>query len=392
MPKPRFLGVEPNRNRHGRMRWYFRKDRKSPRVRLPDTYGSPEFEAAWRAAVAGQPLPPLPGQGLAQARRASRGKLGWLIRLYLQSAEFQASKASTNRPRRTMLEKLAEEKGTVDIEDIDRAAIQASMNARRATPFMAGAWLTTVSNMFDWATRETPEGETAPVLEENPCALVKRLKPPRSEDPDEETGHPTWSDDDLAKFEVTCPHGTRHRLIYEVLLCTGLRVGDAARVGKQHVQKDQKGRAVIKLRTEKGKGTLVTLRMLPRLKHALQLGPKGLDTELVWITGKNRRAMDKNFLGRWFSERCRAIGLDRSAHGLRKAATRRYVEAGATTAQLMAIFGWTTIAMAEKYMRMFDREKAALKAMDDFALDPDFAPTPVLGGGKAAKTLTISNG
>ena len=42
------------------------------------------LDAAWRACVAGQPLPVAPGQGLAQARKASRGKLGWLIELYLQ--------------------------------------------------------------------------------------------------------------------------------------------------------------------------------------------------------------------------------------------------------------------------------------------------------------------
>jgi hypothetical protein len=149
MPKPKFWGVEPNRNRHGRLRWYFRRDRKSRRVRLPDAYGSPEFEAAYEAAVAGKPLPMLPGQGLIQARRASRGKLGWLIKLYLQSAEFQAARPATRRPRVTLLEKLAEgPQGTADIEDIDRAAIQASMNARRATVHMANVWLGTVSNMF----------------------------------------------------------------------------------------------------------------------------------------------------------------------------------------------------------------------------------------------------
>ena len=48
--------------------------------------------------------------------------------------------------------------------------------------------------------------------------------------------------------------------------------------------------------------------------------------------------------------------------------------------------------MAEKYTKQFDREKSALKAMDDFALDAAFAPTPVLGGGKRAKTPTTSRG
>jgi integrase len=120
-----------------------------------------------------------------------------------------------------------------------------------------------------------------------------------------------------------------------------LRVGDAARVGRQHV-KD----GVLRLKTEKTRAP-VALRVLRRLEHALAVGPKGLDTELAWITKKNGKAMDKNYLGRVFGEACRKIGLKRSAHGMRKAAARRYIEAGARSEQLKAIFGWTTSAMVE---------------------------------------------
>jgi integrase len=108
-----------------------------------------------------------------------------------------------------------------------------------------------------------------------------------------------------------------------VLLCTGLRVGDAARVGRQHVKN-----GVVRLKTEKTR-TPVALRVLPRLEHALAAGPKGFDTELVWITGKNRKAMQKGYLGDFLGNAAKKIGLDRSAHGLRKSAARRYIEAGA---------------------------------------------------------------
>jgi integrase len=128
------------------------------------------------------------------------------------------------------------------------------------------------------------------------------------------------------------------------------------------------------------------LRVLPRLKHALTVWPKGLDTELAWITLKRTgKAMDKNYLGRLFGEACRKIGLDRSAHGIRKAAARRYIEAGARPEQLKAIFGWETSAMVDKYTKKFNREKVSVRAMDDFVLDPDFAPTHVLGGGSGVK-------
>jgi len=50
----------------------------------------------------------------------------------------------------------------------------------------------------------------------------------------------------------------------------------------------------------------------------------------------------------WFRDRCAEAALpDRSAHGLRKASATRAAENGATTHQLMAIFGWLTIKQAE---------------------------------------------
>ena len=156
MPKPRYWGVHRNRSRHGRMRFYFHPDPAKPRIRLPDDYGSAAFEAAYRAAFAGLPLP---GQGLAQARKAaSRGKLGWLIKLYLQGPEFADYRPATRKQRRTVLEKLGIEKGTVEVEDIDKAAIQASMNARRDKPNMANVWFTAVTKLFEWATQAIFEG------------------------------------------------------------------------------------------------------------------------------------------------------------------------------------------------------------------------------------------
>jgi integrase len=383
MPKRKYWGVEFKPNRHGRPRWYFRPDKKVKRVRLPDSYGSAEFEACWRACVAGKPLPIPPGQGLAQARKASRGKLGWLIRLHLASAEFQALKPATQRPRRTMLEKLAEEKGGVDIEDINRASIQASVNARRSTPHMGNVWLATVSNVFDWATRECQldplTGELQPILEANPCDGVKRLASPRPDDPDEETGHPTWSDEDLARFEAAYPLKTRERLVYAVLLYTGLRVGDAARLGRQHVQRD----GAIKIRTEKT-GAEVNIDIVPPLKRALDAGPHGRPEVLNFLTSARGRTWDKNYLGWWFGERCRTIGLDRSAHGLRKASACMYADAGKSEPQLMALFGWKDPTIAHYYVAKANRKKMARDAqrsMNWEEIENRFSPTLVLGGG-----------
>jgi integrase len=253
---------------------------------------------------------------------------------------------------------------------------------------MANVWLGTVSSLFAWATGECLAdpltGEAKPILAANPCEGVKRLAIPRSSDPDEERGHPTFSDEDLARFEAAYAEGTRERLAYSVLLYTGLRIGDAARLGRQHILKD----GAIKLRTEKT-GADVTIGIVPPLERALAAGPYGCPEVLNFITGARGHAMNKTTLGHWFGAAYQAVGLDRSAHGLRKASARLYAERGATVPQLMALFGWRTPAIAMRYVAMADRKRMALDAqaaMDWTRSGTGNSPTQGLGGGRGGKS------
>jgi hypothetical protein len=68
--------------------------------------------------------------------------------------------------------------------------------------------------------------------------------------------------------------------------------------------------------------------------------------------------------GEWFAKEAWSIGLPKgfSAHGGRKRAAERKAEAGATALQLMAFFGWESIAMAEKYVRKAERARLARDA------------------------------
>jgi integrase len=62
-----------------------------------------------------------------------------------------------------------------------------------------------------------------------------------------------------------------------------------------------------------------------------------------------------------FREACKAAGVDKSAHGLRKTAARRAAEAGATVNELEAMFGWEGGTMALHYTRSANRRRLALK-------------------------------
>jgi integrase len=160
--------------------------------------------------------------------------------------------------------------------------------------------------------------------------------------------------------------------------------GDAALVGRQHIQKD----GTIKVRTEKT-GAEINIGIVPPLREALDAGPHGKPEVLNLLTGVRGDAWDKNYLGWWFGDRCKAIGLDRSAHGLRKAAARLYAEGGATVPELMALFGWKNPAMAIFYVEQANKKKLALNAQANMKWDRNrnvIAPHPTLGEAYSAKS------
>ena len=142
---------------------------------------------------------------------------------------------------------------------------------------------------------------------------------------------------------------------FSVLLYTGLRRGDAVRLGRQHVRD-----RVAAIRTEKT-GMEVPLLMLPELLEVLHAGPTG---ELAFICGANGKPMTKESFGNAFSEACRAAGVNKSAHGLRKIGATRAANNGASVTQLNAIFGWTGSHMASFYTQSADRARLAREAMN----------------------------
>jgi integrase len=171
-------------------------------------------------------------------------------------------------------------------------------------------------------------------------------------------GFPVWTEDDVIAFERRWPLGTKERVWFALLLYTGLRRGDAVRLGRQHVSD---GIATIK--TEKT-GTIVSIPILPPLAQAIAAGPTG---DLAFICGVGRKPLTKESFGNLFKLACLEAGVNKSAHGVRKIGATRAAMAGATTHELNAIFGWTGTEMAARYTREADRKRLAKSAMGKLA-------------------------
>jgi len=248
MPRPRPLYVEMRITRHGRKVWYFRRSRDERRIRLPDVYGSQEFTNAYQVCLAGGLVHP------AGKRGASRGKLAWLIELYMKSGKWASYRPATRKARGHILQKLAEQQGAVDVEDIDRAAIVAAVEKRRGTPEQANVIVTALKQMFAW-------GVEAGHVDRNPAEGVKGVKKPKA-GPDEEEGHKTWTEEDLARVQSLL--AARNARTPPVLGALLHRLAHRRRrpVFVQHVQRD----GTIKLRNEKT-GALVELPILQSLRR-----------------------------------------------------------------------------------------------------------------------------
>jgi integrase len=330
VPRPRPPNLHRETTRHGRVVWFVRVG-KGPRTRIRAEYGTPEFSAAYEAAIAGKPAP--------CPTKFGAKTLGWLIERYRESSAWARLSSATRRQREGILRMITENAGTEPVSRIDKRTVEKGIDRRADRPHAARHFLQTMRGLFQWAVK-------AAHAESDPTGELKTIRPATD-------GHTPWSDEWCMAFEARWVRGTRERLAYDLLLYTGLRLGDAVRLGRPHIKN-----GIATIRTEKT-GEIVTIPILPPLQESIEAGPTG---ELTFIAGEKRRPMKKESFGNWFREVCQKTGIPGSPHGLRKAAATRAADNGATEAQLEAIFGWRGGHMAALYTRTANRAKLAREA------------------------------
>jgi len=211
-------------------------------------------------------------------------------------------------------------------------------DSRAATPAQARNFLDAMRGLFKWAKEAKHVAVDPTVGVKNP----KRKKGP---------GFPVWTEEDAAAYRH---HGTSLARCLVLHRLAPRRCGDA----RSSACCDN----VATLRTEKSQGEMIVSNpILPILQQTLDAGPTG---ELAFICGKGGKPPTKESFGNAFKDACRAAGLfNRSAHGCRKIAATRAAEAGATVAELNAIFGWKGTSMASLYTEAADRKRLALGSM-----------------------------
>lgn len=334
MPRPRPPHLHRETTRHGRTVWYVRIDR-GPRIRIKAAFGTPEFDSEYQDAIKGNPRQRKGSPGV--------GTLAWLIARYKETTDWSVLSRATRRQRDNIFKHVIESAGRESHSKITATTIAAGRDRRAAKPAAARHFIVAMRGVFRWALQ-------AGYVKTDPTSSVA---PPRRKKND---GFMKWEEDHVAAYEKRWPIGTRERVWLDVLLYTGLRRGDAVRLGRQHVRD-----GIATLRTEKSGFTVeVNLPILPVLQATLSAGPVG---DLAFIVGANGKPLKKESFGNQFRDACRLAGVPGSAHGVRKIAATRMADNGATEAQLESIFGWSGGGMAALYTRKANRKKLAESSM-----------------------------
>jgi integrase len=182
--------------------------------------------------------------------------------------------------------------------------------------------------------KKYPDGK--PYVSNNPARDIPKFKYGS-------TGFHTWTPEKVRQFEERHPIGSKARLALAILLFTGQRRADVIRFGKQHVRNGKLMFTQRKVRNRKPKQ--LTLPILPAQQGIIDASTCG---DLTFLVNDLGRAFTDAGFGNKMREWCDQAELPNcSAHGLRKAGATFAANNGATSRQLMAIFGWESINMAE---------------------------------------------
>jgi integrase len=330
-------------DRHGTWRIRFR--RKGWKTAYPKARaGTDEFAEEYRRWLAGEHLQ-------VGGYTVKAGTMRAIGAAYFGSLAFLSLKQSTQRVRRNIYDRFCEEAGKTGIKwgempfaGIQREHVQKLMAARAAKPESANGLRKVLRAVMQYAVE-------AGLRHDDPTQDVKAIRV-KSE------GFHSWTEDEIEKFETTHAVGTKARLAFALLLFTGQRRGDVIRMGRQHIRG-----GFLFVRQQKT-GAELEIPVLAELQAILDATPNDHLTFLVTQQGKPFTAAG---FGNWFRQVCDDAGLHHcSAHGLRKAASRRLADCGCTVHQVAAITGHASLREVQRYTKGADQKRLASAAMAKF--------------------------
>lgn len=330
--------VHAKRNRHGKWRYYYRRQ-GYPRIRLPGEPGSQQFLEAYNAV--GKAAKPVAAP---VAGRETPGSVAALVREYQGSSDHNGLAETTRREMGYVLKDFVKGFGSISVKTIERQHVARWRDAMQGKPGAANKMLRYLSVLFSFAVERGYRSD-------HPIRRMKKLAVGKFR---------PWSLEERIAFESRWQHGSLARLGYALALYTGQRRADLVSLTFASISTGS-------LRLTQGKtGKTLLIPIHPELKKAL---PAIYPNDETPILAKRRgMRLSPVYFGHFMAAAISAAGLPDECvlHGLRKSAAVALIEAGCTQHQAAAITG-QTLKMLEEYAKDHDQAKLAREAMDKWA-------------------------
>jgi integrase len=331
----RLKHVDQFADRHGRVRYYFRRG-KGKRVVLLGRPGTEEFMLGYQAALSGNEPP------TAAKLRGTPGTFDRLVQDYFGSSAYLSLSTASERPYRLVIERLLrdEEIGHRQVAQMTRQHVQQIIGRRAATPGAANDLLKKLKILMHFAIDNGWR-------KDDPTLRIKKFG---------EGEFHTWTDEEIARFERHWHVGSRERTAFALLVFTGQRASDVKAMGWSDLVEGS-------IHVVQGKtGEKLWIPMHRQLERALRAWPAAEGPILTTSFGK--AFTDKGF-SNYMADKIGEAGLPGRCvtHGLRKAAARRLAEAGCSSKEIAAITGHRTLKEIERYTRAAEQRHLATSAM-----------------------------
>lgn len=312
---------------------YFYWARTTPWTRLPSPYTEPD---AFMRKMAH-----LERSGAALDAKRKTNTLGGLVATYRASKHFREKLSDNTRINYDRyLTRLLRAYADAPLNELTPEDIQRRvLDANEDTPGAADMMLTILKNLYVYA-RKRHRGL---------ADWTEGLEP---------FGHQTEREPwpaDMLEAALTSDN-ILFRNAVTLALYTGQRPGDVCTMTWNMVERD-----MIRVKQQKTK-TLLAIPMHEDLKAMID-GLARSDRHLHLLSNKRGDPLTAAVFLMWCQQFSRAMGENRTPHGLRKNATIELFEAGCETAQVAAITGHKSLQMLEHYGKRRSQSKIARISM-----------------------------
>ena len=321
--------VSEFKDRHGKARYRFRR-KGFAQYLFKHAPGTEGFRQEYRACIDGLAAERIePG-----AERVMPGTFDDLISRYYRSPDFLDPGARTQEVYRGVIERWRVKYGKAKVRDLEAKHVSAMMAKMLPHRTAANMLRKRLRALMHFGIREG-------MATVNPVEATRPYKI-------ESTGFHTWSEEEIAAYGARHPIGTKARLALDLMLWTGQRGGDARVMGPQNIRNK---RLVV---TQEKTGATVSLPILAPLVESIMATKSGA---LVFLVSEHGKPFSRKGFGNKMRQWCNEAGLPHcSAHGLRKAAARRFAEAGCSNQQIKSWTGHTTDSEVARYTAAADQQ------------------------------------